>query len=371
MGSKRVGALVLALLTGLAQAVHAQAPVRATLSGRAQVQWNTTSVDEVEGDAQSIAWSTFEMRRVRLQVNVTAGEWVRGVFEPDFAMSRLQLKQAWVAIDVDSAFSLRAGQFKKPFSLILLSSSTQLPAIERGVRIRNLEDALEEADDGTRLRTLQGDLVLGEEQALVTVMNYGDYDIGAAVEGAKAGFSWSVGMFNGTGADARDDNDSKTVAGRLTYTVPVEQSVRVGMAASRRELSWPAVGQPAATRTGTAYEVDLELGGFRRGLWLLAEAIRGTNLATEETMMGAQAQVAYFHGTGSDGPIEGLEPVARVSYGDPDDTVDGDAGTLLTAGANVYLIGRNRLMFNWDFYMPQGDAFASQHALRAQLNLYF
>ncbi|HUF50047.1 MAG TPA: porin, partial [Longimicrobiales bacterium] len=297
-------------------------------------------------------------------------DWVRGVIEPDFAMSRLQLKQAWVALDFDSAFSVRAGQFKKPFSLILLRSSTQLAPIERGVRIRNLNEVLR-AQDSTRFARLRGELLIGEEQALLEVMNYSNYDLGAVVEGQQAGFGWSVGVFNGNGPDARDENDGKTVAGRLTYELPLNTPLTLGASFSRRELNWPRAGQLPETRAGTAYMIDAELGGFRRGLWLLAEAVRGDNIVTEETFTGAQAQLSYFHATGGTRRFEGIEPVARVSYGDPDDTVTGDAGTLLTPGINLYMYGRNRLMFNWDFYMPQGAAFSTQHAARAQVNLYF
>jgi hypothetical protein len=357
--------------TGVAQGVHAQAapPVRVTLSGRAQIQLSSTSVDEEEaGTTGSIAGSMFETRRIRLQVNVAAGDWIRGIIEPDFAMSSLRLKQAWIALDFDPAFSIRAGQFKKPFSLILLSSSTQIAPIERGVRIRNLEDALNQ-QDATRFGTIDGETIVGEEQALVTLMQYGDYDIGAAIEGEKAGFEWSLGVFNGAGESARDVNDSKTFTGRVTYGLPVSTPVRIGVSASHRDAFFG--GAEVDTRKGTAYMLDLEVGEFRNGLWLMAEALRGENLVTEETLMGAQAMLSYFISTGGTRRIEGVEPVGRVSWGDPDDAVDGDAGILLTPGVNLYMFGRNRLMFNWDVFMPQGDAFSTQHAMRAQLNLHF
>jgi hypothetical protein len=44
--------------------------------------------------------------------------------------------------------------------------------------------------------------------------------------------------------------------------------------------------------------------------------------------------------------------VARVSWGDPDGAVEGDEGVLLTPGFNVYFAGRNRLMLNWDVFVP-------------------
>ena len=129
---------------------------------------------------------------------------------------------------------------------------------------------------------LNGLLVFGEEQALVAAMGYSDYDMGAAIEGQKWGFAWSVGAFNGTGPDVRDNNDAKTFAGRVSYAIPIEMPLRLGVAASRRDLSSVGVDDLPFTQTGTAWEVDLEVGGFRRGVWLMAEAVRGTNLVSEE-----------------------------------------------------------------------------------------
>src|SRR5215211_9119533 len=116
-------------------------PVTVSLHGRMQFQWNTTSVDTVEAGTPTtpIPWSTFETRRVRLEADVAVEEWIRGLVEVDFALGQLVLKQVWMALQFDPAFVIRAGQFKKPFSLIELKSSTQNAIIERGLRIRNLE----------------------------------------------------------------------------------------------------------------------------------------------------------------------------------------------------------------------------------------
>src|SRR5690606_14213006 len=128
------------------------------------------------------------------------------------------------------------------------------------------------------------------------------------------------------------------------------------------EMRWPAADD-GATRTGDAFSLDVELGGLRRGWWLLAKASSGTNLATHERFVGAQAVLARFMATGGE-RIEGIEPMARVSYGVPDDSIADDAGLLLTPGVNLYFFGRNRLMFNWDVFVPEGSQFEMQHAGR-------
>lgn len=348
---------------------QAQSQVSVTLTGRLQYQWNSTSVDEAEaGVSAPIPSSTFEARRIRLGANIRVGDWITGLIEPEYALARLALKQVWVAFRVDSSLTVRAGQFKKPFNLIQLSSSTRHPVIERGVRIRGMNEAMLQNNE-QRLTALRGELLVGDEHALIDVQKYDNYEAGVALEGRRGGFGLNLGVFNGTGPDTRDENDAKSFAGRATYTVNVGRPLTVGGAWSRRELNFP-VATSADTRRGDAFEVDAELGGFRTPLWIMAQASVGTNLATEEQFRGASAVIASFHATGGK-KIEGIEPAARVSWGDPDDTIDGDAGLLLTPGVNLYFFGRNRLMLNWDVFVPQGDRFEKQHAGRAQVNLYF
>lgn len=347
---------------------HAQAvPVTVDLTGRMQFQWNSTSVEDGEFDAP-LASHTFETRRVRLGADVRVGEWIRGFIEPEYALGRLSLRQAWMSLELDPRLVLRAGQFKKPFSAINLVSSTAHPMIERGVRIRGLEEALASGSLG-ELSELRGDLLIGEQHALLDAHGYLGYDLGASVEGRLGGLAWAAGVFNGNGPDARDENDEKSLAARVSYDLDLGMPLTLGAAWSRREMLWPTADD-ADTRTGDAFEIDAVLGGLRQGWWLLAEVSSGTNLATENRLLGAQAVLARFFGTGGS-RIEGIEPMARVSYGDPDDEIEGDSGVLVTPGVNLYFFGRNRLMFNWDVYMPEGDRLETQHAGRAQINLHF
>lgn len=351
-----------------AAGVQAQTPpVTVDITGRMQFQWNSTSVAEDEAGGP-LASSTFETRRVRLGADIRVGDWIRGYIEPEYALGSLSLKQVWMSLELDRALVLRAGQFKKPFSVINLTSSTAHPMIERGVRIRGLEESLVAANQG-ELSGVRGDLLIGEQHALLDAQGYLAYDLGAMLEGRAGAFGWAAGVFNGNGPDARDENNGKSLAARVTYDIDMGRPLTLGGAWSRRELRWPTATD-ADTRTGDAFEIDAVLGGLREGWWLLAELSSGTNIATEERFLGAQGVLARFFGTDG-GRIEGIEPMARFSYGDPDDSIDGDAGMLVTPGINLYFIGRNRLMFNWDVYVPESDRFETQHAGRAQINLYF
>ena len=354
------------------------APVRAQdtqvrVSGRVQVQYNTTSVGEAEvGDPAtlSIAATTFETRRVRLGVRLTIDEWITGMLEPEYALGSLSLRQVWMNLGIDPAFGLRIGQFKKPFSLIQLTSSLETSAIERGLRIREIGDAWAAADNaatGSVLTGLNDDVILGEEQYLLDVFGYMGYELGAAAHGELGRFSYEVGIFNGTGADARDRNDEKSYAGRLQWQASTELPIAIGAGVSYHDIATPVAG---ASADGTALEVDVEVGGFRRaGLHVIAEATAGDNIPVEESFAAAQAMLSWFRPTR--GRVEGIEPLFRVSWGDPNREVEEDAAILFTPGVNLYFAGRNRLQLNWDFFVPQGDRFETHHALRAQAQMAF
>lgn len=346
-------------------------PIRVELHGRMHFQWNSTSVgaDETVLGA-AIAPSTFEHRRVRLSADVQVSDWIRGRVEPELSMGgNIRLRNAWVALVLDPSLTVRAGQFKKPFNAIFATSGSEVPAIERAVRIRGLETALRKATPEGVLRDFRGVPLVGESEALLETQQYTGYDMGVAVEARRGAVALTAGVFNGNGPDTRDDNAGVSAAARATWSADPGVPLVLGGAWSRRVVNWP-LPQSLDTRSGDAFVADVQLGGYRRGLWLLAEAATGDNLASEERFVGAHAMLALFNAV-EGRRIEGWEPVARVSWGDPDRTVTGDEGVLVTPGLNIYFPGRNRLMVNWDVYMPRGDGLRTQHAARAQINLEF
>ena len=372
------------LIAGLASPVAAQTidagDVKLKVIGRIQSQFNTTSVDESDlvaaGRAPSTAIpsSTFEIRRVRFGAELEYEKWLTGKLEMEFAMARVQMRDMYVNMNFDPRFNVRFGQFKKPFSHLQLYSSTMWPLIERGVRIRGLSEMMSFNDSvaGTRaLSTFRGATVLPDEQELLEVFRYQNFDIGAGIHGRFGGFGYQAGIFNGTGSDLPDDSNDKSYAARLTYKLPTSLPITFGSAISRRE--YRVTNRPAIqTDAGTAYEFDVELGAFRRtGLHLLGEVAMGDNLAVDDDFLGAQLVAAWFQPI-SHARFEGIEFAARASYGDPRrDTSDEDSAWLITPGINLYFFGRNRLMLNWDLFNPSGERFSSENALRAQAQITF
>jgi len=342
------------------------------ITGRMQFQFNTTSVadDEItSGAPASLAASSFETRRVRTALQMRIDEWITGLVEPDFALARFQIRQAWMNLAFDPAFELKMGQFKKPFSQIFLTSSTEVSAIERGQRIRGLYEYLalrDEAASGPAvLSVLRGVPLMAEEHDLLDMQGYLGYEMGASVHGVVGAFDYDAGIFNGSGPDRRDENDGKSLAGRLRWRAPTATPLAVSGAASYHEMALTTTSEVE----GTAWMLDFEVGAFKRsGVHLIAEATTGENLASGESFRAAHALFSLYRPV-THARVDGLEPVARISWADPDAEVDGDEGVYLTPGFNIYFEGRNRFMVNWDVFAPSGDRFEMKHALRAQAQL--
>ena len=350
---------------GWAQQIEAGS-VQLQFTGRAHVQFSTSSVGDEEADG-TVASTAFETRRARLGVILTVDEWITAMIEPEFASGEVELRNAWMNLGFSESLEFRIGHFKKPFSRLTLTSSTMVPTIERGLRIRGLEDALALADAAESepvLTAFLGAPLIGEEQALLNTLGYDGYDLGAMAHGRLGPIGYEAGVFNGVGADAPDANDAKSYAARAVWSREGETPLEIGAGVSHRELGEPELD-------GTAYEIDAEWGEFRRsGLHVIAELTSGSIIATDATFSAAHAIISVFRALGGD-RLEGIEFVGRGSWGDPSDEVEEDAGLLLTPGINVYLFGRNMLMLNWDVYVPEGDRFETQHSLKAQARFHF
>ena len=325
-------------------------------TGRAQAQLNTTSVGEEElGPGQAPPAASFELRRTRLGANVVYDGWIEGRIEVELTGDAAQLTDAYIDLPLGSAFGVRAGQFKKPFGLYFLESNTRTITIERDARLRGLED-------------LVG--VIGETHWLLDESGLLGRDVGVMLMGQSGGVGLELGLFNGEGPNTRDARDTKAFASRVTVA-PVD-GLLVGGAVSVLPTD-VLVGDDEVY--ATAFAVDAEWGGFRDpGLRVMAEAMAGENplVFTGDDpgqMMGVHVAASWFAPRA--GRVEGIEPLLRVSWADPETDVEGNEGVLLTPGANVYFSGRNRLMVNGEFYIPSADGVDPQYGLLARLQIYF
>ncbi len=371
-----IALLVLASGTPLAaQGITFQAPgVHLQLDGYLQVQFNTSSVtaDDVPSPPEVVApaSSTFETRRARIYLTANFDDWIEARIQPDFALGQLKLGDAFIDFVFDPRLGLRVGQFKQPFNLMGLRSSTQIPVIERGLRIRGLDtefrSRLDSATPG-----IDGQPLVGDEQLLLALLGYVGRDLGAALHGRLGRFAYEVAVMNGNGSDRLDDSNAKSYAARLELTPIAGAPLHLGAALSRRDALPDAATEPSESLHGTLWEADAEWGAFRReGPYALAEAQTGHNLLTGGVVRAGQALVAWFHGL-PPGRVQGVEATARASWADPDADRPNDEGLLLTPGLNLYFAGRNRLMLDLDWFRPSDPRLEPERSLRAQAQVYF
>ena len=320
-----------------------------SINGRVQTQLNTTSVEDEPA-------SEVILRRVRLEATVKVNDVVSGKIQPDFAGDRVSLKDAYLKVTLDPALQLVAGQAHRPFSVITMTSSTRILPIERGARIRGVEDDWDEFN-------------------LVSELGYADRDVGLQVQGqprgAPLGLSYAAGYFNGPARDEAGSESSYQLAARVGVE-PVK-NVRVAAAWSSRHFGYESEDVPGETflRRGNAFQADVEVGSHAPGFHAIGEVAAGDfDPLTDRRFVGAQAWLAFRTDTVSS-KITAVEPVFRVSHGNVDAEGSGLelGGTLLTPGVNVYLGGWNRVMFNWDFWKPVDGE--TQNSFKAQFQLAF
>jgi hypothetical protein len=310
--------------------------VEVSFGGRVQTQFNTTTVESEPS-------TEIALRRVRLEATVKLNDWVTAKIQPEYAGSRVSVRDAYVRFAFDPALNLVAGQAHRPFGRVVPTSSARMLPIERGLRIRGLPNAR-------------------EEHNLIVELGYAERDVGLQLTGepewAPLGLSYAVGVFNGPArGDARELNTYQLVA--RAAMEPVDR-LKLGASWSRRDFVVPDTlnEDVLSIRDGHAWAVDAEYGEYAPGLHLLGEAVFGDYDPAEDVRFtGVQGWLGYRSRT-LGRKLTNVEPMLRVSVGD----VDGEpsrlaveGGTLLTPGINLYFGPLNRIMLNYDLWSPDGD----------------
>ena len=310
------------------------------------------------------------LRRARLGVDATFFKYLDLKFEGEFsevgsaanADSKFQLTDGYAELRYWPEFRVRGGQFKVPFSFEELTSSRFIDFVERSV-VNNLVPAR---------------------------------DVGAMTHGSLFGgtLEYAAGIFNGTGQNNPELNDSKDSVGRLLVRpfklidIPLLQNLHLaghmtygdqdkgqslrGRTDGRFEF-FPRV-PTSGDRVRYGFEAVHAYGPFglygeyvktaeeRKGLGSggsdLADVdgrgwyVAGTWLLTgEEKIHGKAPKVKknFDPRTGGLGALELVARFAQLDF-DSDDLLSspGENGVdALTVGFNWYLSPNARLMFNW------------------------
>ncbi len=351
----RVLAAAFALAAGAAQVLQAQMEITARsaqvrFGGRLHSQFATSS-------AQGGKATDFFTRRARFTLDVQVSDLLDARVQPDFGGGELDLKDAYFRINIDRGFRISAGQFKRAFDIFELDSSTDIVVVERTGRI-----------DGAGGCSGPGGICALSR--FTEKLAYSDRDIGFKADGSIGErVSYMVTLTNGTGTSGADENSGKSVAGRLS--VRLADGVSISANLSRHDF----VREGGAADAATAFGGDLEIGDFRDGTHLQVGLVGGANWRLEASsadgpprFLTGQAILSRYVPL-KDGRFAGVEPMARVSWGDPDRDAADAAGLLLTPGVFLYVAGKNRIGANLDIYST--ESLPTEFSFKLQTYLYY
>lgn len=319
-----------------AQDVRAEGVDSLHVRANIQPRLDTTTVDAEDASAEWL------LRRARLGIRVWVAGWLRGDVEADFGRGDAKLTDAAIRLEFDPRLRLRAGQFKKPFDALDLTSSRELLVIER-----------DGAPRGSGGPTPNG---------LVSDLRYSDRDIGAEWHGEFGRWSATVGAFNGSGANTSDEDDGKQLAARVTTEVADGWSIAGAWSANRLDLQplFPAVTDRVEEEWVQAGEIALVGGEYGEpGFKALAQLMFGDNWdvdlggGNDDRFLAAQAIAAYHVPVYRVPYLIGWEPAGRVGWADPNTEIDDDEATLWTAGVNLYHHERVKTQLGIDVLSPR------------------
>jgi hypothetical protein len=317
------------------------------VGGRMHTQYATSSVDSYNDQ--------FFFRRARLELDMTLNDFFEARLQPDFGGFEAVLKDAYVRLRFSPEFQVTMGQFKRPFDLFELSSSTDLSLIERDARIGGLNTCAGVGGTCSYAR-------------LTEKLGFADRDIGVRVAGEKGKVAYEAAMTNGAGQNVADENDAKSFSGRVSVKVTPELAVSGNLA------SHDYVDPAKKDARAGAWGVDAQYGAWRDGLLVQASLVGGDNWKKLDASADPAPFLAFQGAASWYAPLEGkrfvgIEPLVRLSWADPNTDAADDGGVVFTPGLMLYVAGRTKIGFNWDVWSPQAGK--TEHSFKFQSFLYF
>ena len=274
--------------------------------------------------------------------------------------SGLRLRDAYIDVRFTpeaskGALYLRGGQEKRPFSRYELTSSTNLPTIERGA--------------GQGLLPRASNDLFGSAGFL-------SHDVGASVryehklDDVRL-VTLKVGAYNGQGESLNDVNNKKSFGARGTFGVTPK--LDVGASWFAHDAIVTVAGTPDSTFTNYAFDIDASWGKpGDEGLYALAEYLRGNDAsASKFKMQGIQALAAYnIRMTSPTSWLYAVEPAFRIDLADPNTDAEDDRVTTVTGVLGIYMSSRAQLRVAYERQSFQDDS-PSISGVRSALTVNF
>lgn len=267
----------------------------------------------------------FDLRRAYLDIKGTLTPKWGYRFQADFASSP-KIIDIYADYKVNDYLNFTFGQFTLPFSRENLTANTKNEFIERSQVVEALV---------ARGR----DVISGQT-------NQNGRDIGVQAGGAliktgdKTWVDYKIGLFNGSGINTTDKNESKDVVTRI-IAHPI-QGLDLGVSYYNGHGNW---GTPAKNRKRN--RLGLELGYEISNLTLSGEFISGQDASIKK--QGYYVQAGYYVFS------KKLQFVGKIDSFDPNTDIDDNASTWYIAGLNFFINSSILLQANYTFKEEQGN----------------
>ena len=275
--------------------------------------------------------------------------------------SGLRLRDAYIDVRFTkvankSAIYLRAGQEKRPYSRYELTSSTNLPSIERGAG--------------------QG-LVARASNDLFGSAGFLSHDVGASLrlehklDDVRL-VTVKFGAYNGQGESLNDVNNKKSFGARATAAVT--SKIDVGGSWFTHDAIVTSNDIPDSTFSNTAWDIDAQYGKpGDEGLYALVEYLQGDDATPAKLpMRGIQGLAAYnVRMTSPTSWLYAVEPFARVDLADPDTDTDDNSATVITAGIGIYMSSKAWFRVAYERQSFQADDLEGISGIRSMLAVSF
>jgi phosphate-selective porin OprO/OprP len=270
----------------------------------------------------------FRIRRARAGLKGEILKKVNYILQIDAAKSPVLLDA-----EVEIAFSPHAiltfGQFKVPFSLENLTSSSALDTINRSQTVRNLCPG---RDIGAQGR-----------------------DIGVALSGKFSRLEYSLGVFNGEGANRAETNEKKDLVVRLGFSPFDFLTLSLSNYQGKSTLFG---GDSVVDRDRTGIDIYFVHGQIS----LKGEYISARDYQTDKC--GWYLQGGYYL------VPDKIQALARYDSFDLNLDIQGDRNDVLLLGLNWFFSKKTKLQINYEHHQ-EGLTGTSENVILAQFQAGF
>ena len=302
-------------------------------------------------------------RRARITAKGQIAENISFIIQPSFedGKNRLRLRDAYIDVrltkaESKTALAVRVGQEKRPFNRYELTSSNNLPSLERGAG-RGL------------VKSSSNDLFNGN--------GFGLHDIGAAlrlqtVVGDDRVLAVHAGVYNGEGESTREVNNAKSFGVRAT--VDVTDQLNVGGSFFSHDGIVDVMGVTDSSFTNQAFGIDAQWGKpGNEGIYLVGDFMHGEDASEDRLTIWGLSLVGAYHIRVADSEsfLYAVEPAVRFDFSDPDKDTDDNGTTIITAGVNLYLSSKTRFQVMYENQRFQASGLKSIQGIRTALAVHF